>query len=162
MRFAALALLLASIGCRRAPAKIHSCADEVRGVWRVVGEAPPRRYHLYDLGRTVELYPMWDATVPPGGKKAVLAADPAAPVDDTPIYSPPRIALQRNGERLEGSSSFRLTRGGKTCVVDQPARLTGCTGGRAVFGLRQVIEVDRESCVTKLTEEWTDVPLVRE
>lgn len=153
----AIALLLAA--CKPSRPIIHTCADPVGGVWRVDAT---HRYHIYDLGRTIELYPMWDATVPPDGKKAILGTDPLAPPDPTPIYSPPRIELMRDGERLEGSAKFRLTRAGVTCDVVQPARMTGCAGGAATLSIREVRAVDPATCDAAIAQDATDAALTRE
>jgi hypothetical protein len=157
-----LALGVAAAGCEKPSPTIRTCADSVRGIWRLEAD-PARAYHIQDLGDRVHLYPMWDATVPPGGEKVQLGAEPD---ETTPILAPPLIELLRDGERLEGTSKWRVTRpakgGPRTCLVTEPAKLVGCAGGQATFSVQPAVEVDRETCQATLGDAWVDVALRRD
>ena len=162
-RSAALALL-ALAACREPPPPLTSCADSLEGVWRTT-DAPPRRYHILDHGATVEAFPMWDTTRLADGRKAVLPPDPDAALADTdlPVRSPVRIQLDRRGETVAGTASYRLRAGGRDCTVSGPARLTACAGASAVLSTRLpgtgAAEAD---CAAAAPGNWSDVPLVRE
>jgi hypothetical protein len=161
----ALALLLVA-GCRETPPPLASCAEPLEGVWTAADTG--RRWHVVDQRRggrgRVELWPMWDTTWPEGGAKPVVPADPAAPGDPTPVRSPLRMAVFAAPGKpdLAGTGGYRVTRDGRTCEIEWPARLSGCAGARATLSTRPVTAVAPDGCETALATAWTDVILTRQ
>ena len=124
----AVAILLAT-ACRPAPPSLDSCADDLGGVWfardEVTPSGEPRRYHVADLGRAIEIYPMFDDSVlDPRDRKLTTA--------DAVIVAPSAFDLSRSsdGKTLIGTQTRRFARGAASCVLHSPARIATCAGDR--------------------------------
>lgn len=151
---ALVVLVVLVAGCRPAPPPLGSCADALDGVW--VAEADPaQRFHVLDRGRPALLVvPLWDTSRPPGGDKLAPGA---------PVLTPLRIELRRDGERVAGTASFRLTRdGAPSCVVSGPAGLRGCAGTRATLALPFSPTAPPLDCAGAPPSAAVDVPMRRE
>lgn len=156
-------LLPLAAACRPSPPKVTSCADQLAGVWSAAGGDPARRYVIIDDGRRpVEIFPMWDTTRPPSGRKPQLVADPAAGDPGATVVSPFWITLTRAGAGLEGTTSYRLSRGERTCEVRQPARIPRCADGVVVLALEGAADVDLGTCAIRSAAPATEVALRRE
>jgi hypothetical protein len=128
MKRVAAAVVLAS-ACRPAPPPVDSCADPLGGVWiapdQITPSGEPRRYHVADLGRAIEIYPMFDDSVlDPRDRKLTTA--------DAVIVAPSAFDLTRSsdGKTMIGQQTRRFARGAATCVLHSPARIATCTGDR--------------------------------
>lgn len=132
MRLAAAAIAVAA--CRPAPPALTSCADDLGGVWRVDGgdtitpSGEPRRYHVVELGRAIEIYPMFDDSL-------LAADDRKATTADALIVAPAAFDLTRAGDALAGTQARRFARGADACTLRTPARLHGCAADRATLEL---------------------------
>ena len=127
MRWPAAAIAFAA--CRPAPPPLDSCKDDLAGVWIARDQLTPsgeaRRYDVVDLGRAIEIYPMFDDSVlAPSDRKLTTA--------DAVIVAPAAFDLTRtsDGAILIGAQTRRFQRGQHTCVQHSPARIATCTGDR--------------------------------
>ena len=149
-----LAVLVAlAPACRRAP-DVDSCREPLGGVWlaRPDGTVPAAplvgderlAFDVRDDGKSIALYPLWDSSRPPGGKTP-LATDPSAPPARLSL-SPWRITLGRAGDIAVGTISWRVTQSGRSCQLEQPARLSACRERNAVLELTLAPVVDAATC----------------
>jgi hypothetical protein len=146
-------LACAATGCDdRAP--VERCSSPLGGVWQANALAPsgePYRYHLLDHGSTLELYPIFDDALPPDGtsKRGEI------------IYAPAVIDLKRDGERLYGTESRRLTRGPRRCIRRLPAEISSCDRGELLLAVAVTDGLDWERCTPQLTGERLELRLHR-
>ncbi len=95
--------------CDRQPA-IHSCDDDLRGVWRTeTGET----WMILDGGTALEIYPLFDDAAPQGAPGDVVRA-------------PRVIDLARTPGGLTGQLHRRYMRRADACDAKLPARITEC------------------------------------
>ncbi len=125
---AALAIACFATACRPAPPSLASCADDLSGVWRADDTTPsgePRRYHVIELGRAIEMYPMFDDSV-------LDPRDRKLTTPDAVIVAPSAFDLSRSsdGGTLIGAQTRRFARGASSCVLHSPARIATCAGDR--------------------------------
>jgi hypothetical protein len=157
---AAAATALAASACRRTPPEVASCRDPLAGVWLartdgVVPGAPLRGdeqlgFDLREEGGSLAIYPLWDTSRPPGGKSGAVA------------LSPWRIVLTRAGEAAVGTISWRTTQAGHTCLVKQPARLSGCHNRDAVLDLTLAGNIDPSTCAVAAAPTRLQLTLERQ
>jgi hypothetical protein len=121
------AAAIAVAACRPAPPSLRSCADDLGGVWRVLGadattpSGERRAYHVVDLGGALELYPMFDDSVlAPGDRKETTP--------DALIVAPSIVELTRAGDAIAGQVTRRVARGARTCVLHGAATIRACAG----------------------------------
>jgi hypothetical protein len=152
---AALAAWLAvASACRRTPPEVDSCRAPLGGVWLArsggaLAAAPLRGderlgFDVRDEGKSLLLYPLWDSSRPAGAKPP-LSTDPSAPPAPL-VLSPWRLTLTRAGDAAVGTIRFRVTQAGRTCPVEQPARLSACHGRHALLELTLATSVDASTC----------------
>jgi hypothetical protein len=97
---AAMLGIVALAACdRRAP--IDSCDQNLAGTWT----SPSGRWMVIDNGRTLEIYPLFDDSVPEG--------------------APRLIDLRRDG-KLAGELKRRFMRRAAVCEAYAPVRVTAC------------------------------------
>jgi hypothetical protein len=150
------ALVVIAAACRPTAPALDSCADDLGGVWRVDGattpSGEPRRYHVIDLGRAIELYPMFDDSVlSPADRKETTA--------DAAIVAPAAFDLARSsgGAFLVGTQTRRFMRGAASCVEHGPARLHDCAGDRATLdqaALAPPTDWDRCTPAPAIPDPW--------
>ncbi len=97
MRLAVAAIFV--VACDRPP--ISSCDDKLAGEWI----APSGRWMVIDNGPTLEVYPLFDDSVPDG--------------------APRLIDLRRDG-KLAGDLKRRFMRRAAICEARAPVRVTAC------------------------------------
>jgi hypothetical protein len=140
-------LVVALAACHPHHPPLQSCADPLGGTWT---DTSGRAWQIIDRKATVEVYPLFDTAVEP-----ILGQDAG------PARAPIHVALPRRGATVDGEASFRLSRGGASCEIKYPFKITGCAGRRATLSYQDVTAVS-DGCSAAYAPLWNDVPIVRE
>ncbi len=148
-----LLFLAAQAACSRGKPEVTTCADSLDGVWKTADG------HAYDIteNRTgIEIFAMFDTTVPPSGDKR------SSPV----IYAPVAFDLRRvkrpSDSGLEGRRTQRMTREGRICTVRTNAGIASCARNRLTLRYERPGTLDWTSCKHEPTGEWVELALKRE
>ncbi len=170
-----VALTLALVpACRRSTPQLASCREPLSGVWLASSSDPDREavpgaplrgderlgFDVRDDAGGLSIYPLWDTSRPTGGKSPLAASPSAAP--PPLVLSPWRITLTRAGDAAVGTIAWRLTQAGRTCAVQQPARLSACSGRRAILDLTLAPSVDPATCVLSAPPRRLSLALTRQ
>jgi hypothetical protein len=99
MRFGIAAILIVAACDRRAP--IGGCDQRLAGAWTT----PQGRWMIVDNGKTLEIYPLFDDSIPDG--------------------APRLIDLRRDG-KLAGDLQRRFMRRAVICEARAPVTVTAC------------------------------------
>lgn len=102
MRAATAALLLVACKSRQ---PIAACSDDLGGVYAT----PNGRWMMLDSGATLEMYPLFDDSVPDGAPRLIDLARGSA------------------RERLDGEEKRRYTQHGAICESRAPLHVTKCS-----------------------------------
>jgi hypothetical protein len=109
--------------------------------------------------RAIEIFPMYDATVPPtdpGDRRAPAARKRDAEV----IYAPPVFVIERRGSALIGRRYQRVTRGARACVLRGQAAIRRCGGDRLTLAWVPPGPIDWSRCAAP-GPAWTQLALRR-
>jgi hypothetical protein len=115
-------LIVVAASCRDHP-PLHSCGEDIGGIWRSATATIPggmsARWSILDEGQRLEIYPLFDDTIP--------SPAPAAGADGL-VISPRSFALIRARLALPGHVQRWVMRGQRWCQARAPARIDACHG----------------------------------
>lgn len=147
---AILPLLAALAACGdRAPA-VASCDDALAGVWKT---RDGRGYHVVENRTGIEIFAMFDTTVPPGGDKN------ASPLILAPVAFDLRRQRRPGHVGLHGRRTQRMTREGRICTVRTEAVIDRCENDTMVLRFERPGELDWTRCRHAPTGEWETLSL---
>jgi hypothetical protein len=139
--------LLLLVACQPEKPPLSSCADSLTGVWDARADprppgAPPGgiAFDVRDRGATIEVYPLWDTSVPASGAKPGWQGEPGL------VLAPWKISLERAGAAVAGELEQRFTQQGKICSARSAVRLSACRASRARLDVEVITQVDPVSC----------------
>jgi hypothetical protein len=149
---------LAIAACGDGTPRVKNCADSLAGVWRTAGgDGETRRYHIVESRAGIEIFAMFDTTVPPEGTKAT------SPV----IYAPIVFDFDRARQRpsavgLAGTRSQRVTREGRVCRLRTKAVIDYCEDDQIALRFQRPGPLSWSTCKAEPLDEWVALSLQRE
>jgi len=149
----ALLSLAVQGGCRDRQPAVATCADPLTGVWKT---ADGHGYHIEENRTGIEIFAMFDTTVPPGGDKRT------APVIYAPIAFDLRRASPPGHVGLTGRRTQRMTRGGNICTMRTKAVIDRCEDNEIALRYERPGALDWTTCKHEHTNEWVELSLHRQ